>query len=122
MTDIKIHSQIPSQLKLASVPSINPTKRKQIGNISEEFESVFLNLVFKSMRDSVHSGGLVDGGNAEEIYRSMLDSEYSRQMATQRQTGLANAIEKFIIGALPKDAQGSQTLQDSLKKVTIDNE
>src|SRR5205814_503492 len=97
--------------------AVTPQNREKIRAVSEEFESVFLNLVLKSMRDTVQSSGLVDGGNAEEIYRSMLDTEYSKEMAHQRQSGIANAIEKFITDSLPKEIQGPQALQLDEKQV-----
>lgn len=108
----------PTQLEQG--PAVTPKERTKIRQVSEQFESVFLNLVLKSMRDTVQSSGLVDGGNAEEIYRSMLDNEYSQSMAEQRQTGIADAIEKFIVGSLPKGNQGPQGLQGIEKQVTID--
>src|SRR4051812_34346502 len=55
--------------------------RGQIKKLAEDFESLFLNLVLKSMRETIMKGGLVDGGNAESIYTSMLDDEYSKMMA-----------------------------------------
>lgn len=73
--------------------------RAQIKKVSEEFESIFLGIVLKSMRDTVGKSGLVDGGNAEDIYRSMLDEEYAAQMAEQRSTGIADNIENFLLDA-----------------------
>lgn len=64
---------------------------------AQEFESMFLNLVIGSMRQTVVKGGLIDGGNAEEIYQSMLDMEYSKALAEQRMTGLAEALERQLI-------------------------
>jgi Rod binding domain-containing protein len=71
---------------------------EDIRKVAEEFESLFLGLVLKSMRDTVMKSGLVDGGNAEDIYRSMLDTEYAKIMASQRHTGIADNIEMFMKG------------------------
>ena len=71
----------------------------QIKQLAEEFESLFLGIVLKSMRDTVPKDGLINGGNAEDIYRSMLDTEYSKQMAQQRSTGLADNIEEYLLRA-----------------------
>jgi Rod binding domain-containing protein len=99
----------------------NPGNHGHIAKISEEFESLFLNMVFKSMRATVPREGLLDGGNAEEIYRSMLDNEYAAEMSRQRQTGLAQAIEKFIISSIPKETHASQGLQPDPKSVRIES-
>ncbi len=74
-------------------------EKAEIRQLSEDFESLFLGIVLKAMRDTVPKSGLVDGGNAEEIYRSMLDGEYAKQMASQRHTGLADNIEEFMLRA-----------------------
>ncbi len=79
----------------------------EIRKVAEEFESLFLGIVLKSMRDTVQKSGLIDGGNAEDIYRSMLDEEYSKMMAAQRHTGLADSIEASMLGMQPK----GETLQ-----------
>ena len=87
---------------------------------AEDFESLFLNIVLKSMRDTVQKSGLIDGGNAEDIYRSMLDDEYSKIMAAQRHTGLADNIEEFLLNsqaqiraAEPAKIQALQAYQKS---------
>lgn len=86
--------------------------RAEVKKVAEEFESLFLNIVLKAMRDTVPKDSLISGGNAEDIYRSMLDEEYARIMATQRHTGLADTIEAFLLKAAGKDdlAAGSDKL------------
>ena len=69
----------------------------EIKKLSQDFEAIFLQIVLKSMRDSVQKSGLVDGGNGEEIFKSMLDSEYSKSMAKQGSSGLAKSIESFLL-------------------------
>lgn len=101
-----------------------PTQEGEIKQLSEEFESLFLGLVLKSMRDSVQKSGLIDGGNAENIYRSMLDEEYAKQMASQHHTGLADQIAEFLIGqnqAKGQRAYETQGLPDGAKQATIGN-
>lgn len=69
---------------------------RSLKEVAADFESLFLNLVLKSMRDTVPKSELLNGGNAEDVYRSMLDSEYAQQMAKLGQTGLAASIEKQL--------------------------
>ncbi len=75
---------------------------------AEEFESLFTEIMLKSMRSSVQKSKLIDGGNGEEIFTSMLDSEYARQMASLRQTGLADAIEKQLLGIYDQELAAIQ--------------
>lgn len=72
--------------------------RAKIRELSQEFESIFLNLMLSAMRKSVPKSELMDGGNGEEIFRSMLDQEYAKSMAQRDMTGLARAIESSLLG------------------------
>jgi flagellar protein FlgJ len=76
---------------------------KDIGKIrklAEDFEAMFVEQMLKGMRTSVQKSGLIDGGNAEEIYTSMLDSEYAKTMAGQRSTGLADLVERQLLQSM----------------------
>jgi len=81
-------------------PVDNWPGKKELAKIREsaqEFEAIFLETMLKSMRDSVQKSGLIDGGNAEKMYESMLDSEYAKQMSAQSMTGIAENIEKQLL-------------------------
>lgn len=76
--------------------------RKELAKIrqsAQEFEAIFIETMLKTMRDSVQKSGLIDGGNAEQMYQSMLDSEYAKQMASQGTSGLAADIEKQLLAS-----------------------
>ena len=55
-----------------------------------EFESLFISYLLKEMRATIPKTGLISGGRAEEIYTSMLDTEISKEMASQRGIGLSS--------------------------------
>ena len=62
-----------------------------------EFESFLYNCMLKSMRETVPEDGLFSGGNAENVYRSMLDQEYSQMMSEKMNSGLADALYKQLM-------------------------
>jgi flagellar protein FlgJ len=62
-----------------------------------EFESFLYNSMLKSMRGTVPEDGLFSGGNAEKIYTSMLDEEYSQMMSEKMNSGLADALYKQLM-------------------------
>ena len=86
---------------------------KQIKKLANEFESIFTELMLKSMRGSVQKGGLIDGGNGEDIFKGMLDSEYSKSMSEQRSSGIADSIEKHLLQAYDPGLYRKATLQKS---------
>jgi peptidoglycan hydrolase FlgJ len=55
-----------------------------------EFESLFISYLLKEMRATIPKNGLISGGRAEEIYTSMLDTEISKEMASQRGIGFSS--------------------------------
>lgn len=88
--------------------------RKELRRAAEEFESLFINQMLKSMRDTVVKSDLFHGGNAEEIYSSMLDTELSKSMAKAGGIGLADMLLRQLSNdsepapvktALPQPAQ-----------------
>jgi len=108
----------------------------KVKQLAKDFESIFLEQMFRSMRSSVQKSGLIDGGNAEDIYTSMLDSEYSKQMSAQGNAGLSQMIERQLLQTMgvkseasPISAKrnalhsyersGSTTLRPERKEVTI---
>ncbi len=83
----------------------NVAKVKQL---SKDFEAVFLEQMLRTMRSSVQKSGLVDGGNAEEIYRSMLDGEYAKIMAGQGTSGLSQMIERQLLQTMGVKSEASE--------------
>lgn len=61
-----------------------------------DLEAVFLNILMTQMRKTVPKGGLVGGSNQEEIVRSMLDSETSKNMARAGGMGLADTLYRQL--------------------------
>jgi Rod binding domain-containing protein len=88
---------VVSGIKSANVEHKDLARIKQS---AQEFEAIFLETMLKTMRESIQKGGLIDGGNAEQMYQSMLDSEYAKQMAAQNMTGIAGNIEKQLLSSL----------------------
>lgn len=76
----------------------------EIRKVAQDFESLFLEIVLKSMRGTVSKSGLVDGGNGEEIFRSMLDGEYAKSMASQGTSGLADSIANQMMNLVNQQA------------------
>ncbi len=79
---------------------------ESIKKSAKEFEAIFLELVLKSMRNTVEKSDLFDGGNGEDIFRQLLDSEYAKTMADQGTTGISQAIEKQLLSAYGKTQEG----------------
>jgi len=79
--------------------------RETIHKVAQQFESVFVSMMMKSMRDTVQDGGLFDD-SAMKNYQSMMDSQLSVSLSQRGGMGLAKVIEKQLGSALePASAQ-----------------
>jgi flagellar protein FlgJ len=90
------------------------TDRTKVKELSKQFESVFLEIVMRSMRNTIPKSELVEGGNAEDIYKGMLDTEYSKMMANTNTSKLAGDIERQLLenmGLKPEVNRISQEIQ-----------
>lgn len=66
--------------------------QKELKRAVADFESLFINQMFKSMRETIGKSELFHGGKAEDIYTSMLDTELSKNMAQAGGIGLADML------------------------------
>ena len=62
---------------------------------AQQFESMFLQMMLKSMRDAVPKGGLFES-KATKTFEQMFDQQVVLALAERRSTGLSQMIEKFI--------------------------
>lgn len=63
--------------------------------VAKQFESLFMQMVLKSMRDAVPHEGLFDN-QASRLYESLHDQQLSLQLGGARGLGLAAMIEKQL--------------------------
>jgi len=92
-------------LDVGSLENLKRTARnepdKALRTVATQFEALFMQMMLKSMRDSVDSGGLFDS-NDTKLYTSMLDQQLSGALA-KRGIGLADVMVRQLsrAGAQP---------------------
>ena len=75
--------------------------------VAKEFETMFVGLMLKSMRETVGKDKLTNGGHGEEVYRSMLDQEYAKSLTDHGGVGLTAMLERVLNKPAP-DGAGKQ--------------
>lgn len=95
--------------------SIKDIKKEDILKVSREFESIFINLLFKSMRKTVQKSDWLNGGLKEEIFNDMLDYEYSRMIAHSGGIGLGDMVYRFLISVNNSQTPHSENSETSSK-------
>ena len=83
---------------------------------AEQFESLFIHMMLKSMRTTSLGDGLFDSDQTK-FYQQMFDQQISVEMAKKRQVGIADMLVNQLSGQQPaqqqtKDMQGNDTKLD----------
>lgn len=77
--------------------AVENNDKKEMKKACESFEMYFLNMMFKSMRKTVVSGGgLFEKSNGEKLFQEMLDEQMCNNMAKAGGIGIADMMYKRI--------------------------
>lgn len=96
--------------------SISAQRAQQIHDVAHQFESLFTNMMLRSMRSTVGDNPLVPTSTGEKIYTDMLDDEYSKLMSNSGSFGLAALVEKQLLkqeNISPSDLNALQGLHNT---------
>ena len=93
---------------------LNANKSRQAENAADaelsdacrQMESLFIHHLLKEMRDTIHKSGFISGGNAEEIYTSMLDAEIAAKISTRGGIGLTEMLLHQLGGRSSRVEEG----------------
>ncbi|MEL7497674.1 MAG: rod-binding protein [Planctomycetota bacterium] len=93
--------------KADSPKSLEPTMRKsEIEKIASDFESMFVSLMLKEMRNTLDSeGGGLFAGEGSDSYGGMFDMFMGQHLAEAKPLGIADAIETYLNRALAESTE-----------------
>jgi flagellar protein FlgJ len=83
--------------------------------VAQQFESLYLNMMLKSMREASFGDPLFDSSNGS-MYRDMYDNQIALQMSQQKGMGLADMLVKQLQQNLP-NAQGQKVNEETKAEV-----
>jgi len=102
MSDIRIGAGVSP----TPAPGADDAKLRRV---AQQLEGVFVEQLFKAMRETVPDGGVVDGGAGEEIFSSMLDQHISTQVPAAWERGLGAAVFRQLRAAVSAAEQPADT-------------
>ena len=70
-------------------------QEKVTKEVAQQFESIFINMMLKSMRDATERSGLLDS-EATKTYESMFDQQLSTELAGKGTFGIAEALKNQL--------------------------
>jgi flagellar protein FlgJ len=106
VTDIPSPTQ-PLAQPTAGISTDNSrlTSRANLKKAGQQFESVFIGMMLKSMRQANLGDGLFDSKNSE-TFRDMQDKQVAESMAAHQPIGIGKAMTEFL-------AKSQKALQDA---------
>ncbi len=93
----------------AAAPDLSAAQKRalaQLHKAATQLEGVFLEMLFKSMRDTVPKSSIFGKtSNSENIYQSMLDDRQAQTMAQSGSFGIAKVLEAQMRASVLADAK-----------------
>jgi Rod binding domain-containing protein len=112
----EMHSEFRSLLgKKATSP-------QEINKVAKDFESVFLSQMLQHMFSQLEVDEWFGGGEAEEIYRSLMVDEYGKLISESGGIGVANYIRQQIVKMQSAGAGGMVAPSPSMDGLSLDME
>ncbi len=87
--DALLNQSIPEAVRKTR----NPEELQKAAN---DFEAIFVNLMLKTMRQTIVKSGLLDSGLGGEVMESMFDQELSRKIAANSNLGIAESLVRHL--------------------------
>ena len=78
---------------------------KKLKKACSDLEAIFVNMMFKQMRNTVQKSGLLDGGSAEEMYEDMLFDKYAEEVSKGKGTGLGDVLYQQLAKSMKKESE-----------------
>jgi len=92
LSSSEVSAPVDIQKEIAADP-----EKKRLYDAAVEFQSIFVNMMLKSMRSSLHKEqDLLYGGRTQEIFEDMLYDEYAKLMSRQGGFNLSDDLYKQI--------------------------
>lgn len=105
-------SQGQSADVIATAKNAGGTKDMQaIEEAAKDFEAMFITEMMKPMFEGIKPDPMFGGGKGEEVFQSMMLTEYGKKIAETGQLGIADQVKQEMI-RLQEEANGSTTTQN----------
>ncbi|MFU8818533.1 MAG: rod-binding protein [Desulfurivibrio sp.] len=79
-----------------TVPTTDTERDGRLRQACADFEAIILEKFLRMARESAPKDGLLSGGHAEQMYRSLHDQELAQQMAAGQGMGFGDVLYRQI--------------------------
>ena len=93
------------------------TAEERLRAASKQLEGVFVQELFKAMRETVPKDGLTDGGAGEEMFTGMMDENIATQVPAKWEHGIGESLYRQLRAALPHANPGAAPADADDKRI-----
>lgn len=95
----------------ATPPTGTDSRNTKLLKAAQQLEGVFVQQLYKAMRDTVpQQEGIVSGGAGEDIFTGLLDQHLAAETPKHWQTGLSDALYRQLSRGLPSDTTAAASM------------
>ncbi|MBA3895528.1 MAG: rod-binding protein [Gemmatimonadales bacterium] len=84
--------------------------KNRLREAARQLEGVFVEQLFKAMRESVPKDGFIDGGTGEEIFTGLLDQHLASAVPGGWDRSLAEALYRQLQSAAPDETPSTTSI------------
>lgn len=100
--DIAAALPLDSLIGATTDPHAQAARLRQAGpdearEAAESFEGFFISMFLESMFSGIKTDGPFGGGQAETVFRSLMNQEYGQMIARSGGIGVADAVQREIL-------------------------
>ena len=98
--DITPLSMTPTPNAAISSANARPSEtseKREARIVAEDFEAFFISMYLDTMFSGIETDGLLGGGHAETIYRSLFNQEAGKAIAKTGGIGIADSVMREIL-------------------------
>jgi flagellar protein FlgJ len=89
--------QQQSAMQASALQGSKSGDQKKVREAAEKFEAFFIGQMMEHMQAGIEADPLFGGGSAEEMWKSMLNQEYGKEIAKSGRLGIADQVMKGML-------------------------
>ena len=86
--------------RITTIPGVQagpaPESEQRLRGVAAQLEGVFVEQLFKAMRETVPDGGIASGGAGEEMFSGLMDQHLAAEAPKQWHDGLGDALYRQL--------------------------
>ena len=90
-------AQLLSQATTQTPKTLKGRDPKKLKEAAQQFEAIFIQQMYKEMRKTIPDDGLIQRGNADDIYTQLQDMQAAKITAQQGGIGLADLMMQQLL-------------------------